>query len=66
MEALELHFNWSNWFQPHLHSLALFFSSIARCNRFNKCCIRDNPRIEDSCLENMMAVAVAGVVTSVL
>ena len=48
MESLEDHFNFADYFQPHLHSLALFFSNISRCNRFSMICIMQNSKLKDA------------------
>ena len=46
MESLESFFDWESFFEPRLHSISLFFSNTNRCNRFNKVCIKDNPKIQ--------------------
>lgn len=48
MESLESFFSWTEYFQPRLHALALFFSNSGRCSRFIKICVDQNPRITDT------------------
>lgn len=54
MECLELHFGWSDWFQPRLHALSLFFGNLGRCQRFVNVCIRRNGRIQDRASNNIL------------
>ena len=45
MESLDSFFSWSDYFEPRLHALSLFFSNSGRCSRFSRICIDQNPNI---------------------